>query len=109
MSLTSFLSRLRPAALAAMLLASSAGMMYASPDPCAAAWILAPAAVTLDTTNQWRVQVTVTPPAGCTAGWYSEAAAGATFNLSATTRIGKVVTGTDFITVVGDPNPPASP
>jgi hypothetical protein len=103
----SLLSRLGPAALAAVLLASSAGMMYASPDPCAPAWTLTPAAVTLNTTNQWRVQVTVTPPAGCTAGWYSQAVM-ANFNLSATTRTGTYVTGTDFITVVGDPNPPAS-
>jgi hypothetical protein len=107
--------------VAAILVCSAAGHIDAqsltgivhsnagSADPCTGTWTFSPATVTLNSTNQWNVKVTATPPAGCTSMWYSQAAPGADFLLSAITRTGYAVTGSDYFVVIGDSNPPTSP
>src|ERR1700733_6306633 len=109
------------AVLAAILAWPAAGQLYAqSPpaadhpnastsDPCTGPWTLSPASVTLNVSNQWKAQVTVTPPTGCVKQWYAGPAPGATFNLHGGTSTGYYVTGPNTIGIGGDPNPPTSP
>jgi Putative Ig domain len=97
-----------------LLLACGFGAMPAmAQNTCSGQWTFSPATVTLDSSNQWKAAVFVTPPAGCTGAWYPQGANGGggagNCYVSAGTLKGQWLSGANSISVGGYPYPPTSP